>query len=154
MVVGDNGIIAKAQTAKKETDAAQDAENNQLSQYENKMDELLGARGTITTEELNHILYPNKSKQITAFTDTTTDQTYTVERDGWLYISAGRKGEGYSSFFYRNDLEILQCLGSYGANGNRYSINAIYIPVKKGDIIKKKQNNTSYIYSVFLYYYE
>ena len=48
MVVGDNGIIAKAGTAKKVTNDSQQDEENRLNDYENKIETIVnGVRGEI-----------------------------------------------------------------------------------------------------------
>ena len=153
-IVGDNGIIKKAKVASETYTNAQNNENEDMLRTTNELDTLLSGESGISINELNQLLYPNKTLNVTAFTDTTTEQTYEVPKNGMLYISGYRMELGYSAYFYRNDMLILHIWGAPQATTGASSANSVYIPVKKGDIIKKTQAMNNYNFVVNLYYYE
>lgn len=64
MIMGENGIINKAQLAKEKTNETQEKENENLDDIENKIDEVIGNRDNITIdkEEYNRIKNINNYK--------------------------------------------------------------------------------------------
>ena len=53
MLTGNNGLLEKAKTAKEETKNAEEQENLILSDYENKIDEVVGSRDETTIKQQN-----------------------------------------------------------------------------------------------------
>lgn len=157
----NKGIIDMAKNAKEKYEQAAINEQRDLDELYGSLQIAAGDNGQITINktELNTYindqiakqLYPNTQENITVFTDTTTEQTYTVTHSGWLYIAASRNASMNTIVFKRNDMEIFQFNG-IGANYAGY--NSTYVPVKQGDIITKIQNNTGFTSKVRLYYYQ
>ena len=107
MVVGDNGIIAKAQTAKKNTNDSQSEEGNRLKDYEDKIDQYstLGRTGTI--DGIYIIKRWREGKN-----------WYTIYSDGWVeqggYMSNNSAVQTVNLFVKYADTNYnVQCTSSY-----------------------------------------
>lgn len=162
LTLGENGIIGKAKIAEETYQNASQKEQQDLEELYSSLMVATNDDAKITlsvaelktlvqeqaNKEIQSALYPTETLIITEFTDTTTEQTYTVPHSGWLYIQSTRNDSSFSTNFYRNDMIIF----SFNGAGNKLGMNTTYIPVKEGDIIRKIQNNTGFQFTVTLYY--
>lgn len=146
-ILGDEGILKKAQQATQNYSNAQAEEEDKIAKYANEIDNYINGSSNETTidkQELKMIiseLLSNKSSEldydnIVNLTEDLTEinKTYTFEKNGQLIFQMGiNPGGYYYSTIKHNDIEI-NWIRFHNANdgGQQYTEHTI---VNAGDII-------------------
>ena len=82
MIMGENGIINKAQLAKEKNNEAQEKENENLKSLENSLDEIY--RGNVTEMKMN-CLWENPNSEV-SFTEQTVELTEDITKYNFYEI--------------------------------------------------------------------
>ena len=150
---GENRLFAKAKLSKEKSENAQNQENLVLSNYENRIDEVMTETRdsiTLTNDQYNFLVsqsnkFPDYENRKTI---TFVNKEYTVENDGYVEISfaytTGISGS-IKDYVFINDT----CLFSSYLPLNWSNCCSPLLVVKKGDVVKYQ--NTAQIVTGYYY---
>lgn len=165
LVIGENGLIARAQQAGKNTTEAQEAENMELANLENSMDKHISTTReqiTVDREQYEQLLADvaqlkqNSSTASARQLDYNNAREITIQEntkvqfneEGVLFTSIGCENGMPQISIYINDRNIM-----YTANAHTWSAVNNTIPVGKDDqYLWKRTNDQTYtMYTLFMF---